>query len=90
MSVSVPSDDPEPVSDESASLLTVLSGTAVHAPFGNFLGSPATAAPPYVPSPPRAQKRASQDSSPASASAAPAPGDHRTRSARLLLASTES
>ena len=55
MSASVPSDDPEPVSDESASLLTVLSGTAAHAPFGNFLGSPATAAPQYVPSPPRAQ-----------------------------------
>jgi hypothetical protein len=54
------SGDPEPVqppdgSAESASLLPPATPEATHAPFGDLLGSPATAAPPFVPSPPREQ-----------------------------------
>ena len=48
------SDDPEPVSDGAAASASLLSGAA-HAPYGDLLGSPATAAPPYVPSPPHTQ-----------------------------------
>ena len=48
------SDDPEPVSDGAAASASLLSGSA-HAPYGDLLGSPATAAPPYVPSPPQTQ-----------------------------------